>query len=240
MSARLGNTTPLAFPNSVLVGGRTGAVQGGPTSAAGNAVNLGVQGATSAVGLALGAINGAFDLDIALTALEQQGKLAVISTPRVSTQNNVEAEITQGTQIPIQVVANNTVTVTFKDAALKLTVTPQITAANTVIMKVNIENAQADFGRSVNGIPPIDTQRANTTVLVGDGQTTVIGGIYFSSQESRESRTPVLHKVPLLGWLFKDDSDQQPEQRAADLHHAANHQGIARRSISMSASIYDR
>ncbi len=205
MSARLGNTTPLAFPNNVLVGGRTGAVQGGPTAAAGNAVNLGVQGATSAVGLALGAINGAFDLDIALSALEQQGKLAVISTPRVSTQNNVEAEITQGTQIPIQVVANNTVTVTFKDAALKLTVTPQITAANTVIMKVNIENAQADFGRSVNGIPPIDTQRANTTVLVGDGQTTVIGGIYFSSQEARESRTPVLHKVPLLGWLFKDD-----------------------------------
>jgi type IV pilus assembly protein PilQ len=205
MSARLGNPTNLAFPNSVIAGGRTGAVQGGPTSAAANAVNLGVQGATSAVGLALGAINGAFDLDIALTALEQQGKLAVISTPRVSTQNNVEAEITQGTQIPIQVVANNTVTVTFKDAALKLTVTPQITAAGTVIMKVNLENAQADFGRSVNGIPPIDTQRANTTVLVGDGQTTVIGGIYFSSQEARESRTPVLHKVPLLGWLFKDD-----------------------------------
>jgi type IV pilus assembly protein PilQ len=204
MSARLGNTTPLAFPNNVLLGGRTGTVQGGPTAVP-NAVNLGVQGATSAIGLALGAINGAFDLDIALSALEQQGKLAVISTPRVSTQNNVEAEITQGTQIPIQVIANNTVTVTFKDAALKLTVTPQITAANTVIMKVNIENAQADFGRSVNGIPPIDTQRANTTVLVGDGQTTVIGGIYFSSQEARESRTPMLHKVPLLGWLFKDD-----------------------------------
>ena len=114
MSARLGNPTSLAFPNSVHCRRRTGAVQGGPTLAAANAVNLGVQGATSAVGLALGAINGAFDLDIALTALEQQGKLAVISTPRVSTQNNVEAEITQGTQIPIQVVANNTVTVTFK------------------------------------------------------------------------------------------------------------------------------
>ena len=83
--------------------------------------------------------------------------------------------------------------------------TPQITAANTVIMKIELENAQADFGRSVNGIPPIDTQRANTSVLVGDGQTTVIGGIYFSSQEARESRTPVLHKVPLLGWLFKND-----------------------------------
>ena len=203
-SPRLGNTTPLAFPNSVIVGGRTGAPQTGPLDAP-NAVNLGVQGATSALGLALGSVNGALNLDMALSALEQQGKLTVISTPRVSTQNNIEAEITQGTQIPIQVVANNTITVQFKDAALKLLVTPQITASNTVIMRINLENAQADFGRSVNGIPPIDTQRAQTTVLIGDGQTTVIGGIYFSSQEARSTRTPVLHNIPLLGWLFKDN-----------------------------------
>jgi type IV pilus assembly protein PilQ len=203
MSARLGNPTALAFPNNVQVGGTTGAATN--NAGAPNAVNLGVPGATSALGLALGAVNGAFNLDLAISALEQQGKLTVISTPRVSTQNNVEAEITQGTQIPIQVVANNTVTVQFKDAALKLTVTPQITAANTVIMKIQLENAQADFGRSVNGIPPIDTQRANTTVLIGDGQTTVIGGIYFSSQQSNQNRTPVLHNIPLLGWLFKDD-----------------------------------
>ena len=203
MSPRLGNTTPLAFPNSIIGGGRTGAAS--PTPGAPNGVNLGVPGATSALGLALGAVNGAFNLDVALTALESEGKLSVISTPRVSTQNNVEAEIAQGTQIPIQTVANNTVTVTFKDAALVLRVTPQITAANTVIMKIALENAQADFGRSVNGIPPIDTQRANTSVLVGDGQTTVIGGIYFSSQEIRQGRTPVLHKVPLLGWLFRND-----------------------------------
>jgi type IV pilus assembly protein PilQ len=202
MTPRLGNTLPLAFPNSVVGGGRTGVA-----SAPGvpNAVNLGVTGATSAVGLALGAVNGAFNLDLALSALESEGKLSVISTPRVSTQNNVEAEIAQGTQIPIQTVANNTVTVTFKDAALVLRVTPQITAAKTVIMKIALENAQADFGRSVNGIPPIDTQRALTSVLVGDGQTTVIGGIYFSSQEARQGRTPLLHKVPLLGWLFKND-----------------------------------
>jgi type IV pilus assembly protein PilQ len=203
MSPRLGNTTPLAFPNSIIGGGRTGAATATP--AAPNGVNLGVPGATSALGLALGAVNGAFNLDVALSALENEGKLSVISTPRVSTQNNVEAEIAQGTQIPIQTVANNTVTVTFKDAALVLRVTPQITAANTVIMKIALENAQADFGRSVNGIPPIDTQRANTSVLVGDGQTTVIGGIYFSSQEIRQGRTPVLHKVPLLGWLFRND-----------------------------------
>ncbi len=202
MTPRLGNTLPLAFPNSVIGGGRTGvpSAPGAP-----NAVNLGVTGATSAGGLALGAVNGAFNLDVALSALESEGKLSVISTPRVSTQNNIEAEIAQGTQIPIQTVANNTVTVTFKDAALVLRVTPQITAAQTVIMKISLENAQADFGRSVNGIPPIDTQRALTSVLVGDGQTTVIGGIYFSSQEARQGRTPLLHKVPLLGWLFKND-----------------------------------
>src|SRR5207248_4097160 len=135
---------------------------------------------TSAVGLALGSINGAFNLDVALSALERSGNGRLLSTPRVSTQNNVEAEITQGVQIPIQTVANNTVTVTFKDAALTLKVTPQITSAGTVIMKIALENAQADFSRAVNGIPPINTQRANTTVLVNDGQTTVIGGIYVS------------------------------------------------------------
>ena len=205
MSARLGNTTSLAFPNSVIAGGRTGAVQGDRRRRPPTRSTSGVQGATSAVGLALGAVNGAFNLDIALTALEQQGKLAVISTPRVSTQNNVEAEITQGTQIPIQTVANNTVTVTFKDAALKLKVTPQITAANTVIMKVNLENAHADFGRSVNGIPPIDTQRANTRCSSATDRPPSSAASISARRKRVQSRTPVLHKVPLLGWLFKDD-----------------------------------
>ncbi len=124
----------------------------------------------------------------------------------MSTQNNVEAEITQGVQIPIQTVANNTVTVTFKDAALTLNVTPQITAADTVIMRIAVENAAPDFSRSVNNIPPIDTQRAVTQVLVSNGDTTVIGGIYVSREQAAEDRTPGLHRLPLLGWLFKRDS----------------------------------
>ena len=90
------------------------------------AVELGVANATSALGLALGSINGAINLDVALSALERAGQGRLLSTPRVSTQNNVEAEITQGVQIPIQTMANNTVTVTFKDAAL----TPQGDAAD--------------------------------------------------------------------------------------------------------------
>ena len=205
----LGNTTNLAFPNNGSLTGRTGGTQGVAGTATGNtvptAVNLASTTPSSAIGLALGSINGAFNLDVALSALEKSGKGRILSTPRVSTQNNVEAEIAQGTQIPIQTVANNTVTVTFKDAVLTLKVTPQITASDTVILKITLENAVADFTKAVNGIPPINTQRANTTVLVSDGQTTVIGGIYLSTEQSQQDRTPGLSNVPLLKWLFKHD-----------------------------------
>ena len=204
-SADLGNTIPLAFPNEAGVSGRTGAQSPGAFGEAANVVNLAATGASSALGLALGSINGAVNLDVALSALERQGEGRILSTPRVSTQNNVEAEITQGIQIPIQTVANNTVTVTFKDAALTLLVTPQITASDTVIMRINVENSSPDFSRAVNNIPPIDTQRAITQVLVRDGETTVIGGIYVSREQTIEDRTPGLHRLPLLGWLFKRD-----------------------------------
>jgi type IV pilus assembly protein PilQ len=202
----LGNTLPTTFPNQVQLGGRTGVAQG-PASgdAVSNAVNLGVQGATSAAGLALGSINGALNLDVALSAIERSGQGRILSTPKVSTQNNIEAEITQGIQIPIQTVANNTVTVSFRDAALTLRVTPQITAANTVIMRIAMENSAPDFSRAVNGIPPIDTQRALTQVLVSSGETTVIGGIYVSREQTSQDRTPALHRLPLLGWLFRRD-----------------------------------
>jgi type IV pilus assembly protein PilQ len=212
----LGNTTNLAFPNNGSLGGRTGGVQGpatGATTGVPTSVNLGVPAATSAVGLALGAVNGSFNLDVALTALESTGNGRLLSTPRVTTQNNIAAEITQGVQIPIQTVANNTVTVSFKDAALTLKVTPQITAANTVIMQISLENASPDFSRAVNNIPPINTQRAITQVLVTDGQTTVIGGIFVSQEQAASDKTPGLGQIPLLKWLFKRDSvtDQNTE-----------------------------
>lgn len=207
----LGNTTGLAFPNNGSLTGRTGTTVG--PNGADSAVNLAAPAASSAIGLALGSVNGAFNLDVALSALEETGKGRLLSTPRVSTQNNIEAEITQGIQIPIQTVANNTVTVQFKDAALTLRVTPQITASKTVIMRIALENASADFSRQVEGIPPINTQRAVTTVLVGDGETTVIGGIYLSEEQTSQDRVPGLHRLPLLGALFRRDvmSDQSRE-----------------------------
>lgn len=212
VTPQIGNTTGLAFPNNGTLGGRTGNVnvpndvRAGATDATATVVDLGVDGPSSAIGLALGAVNGAFNLDVALSALERSGKGRILSMPRLTTQNNVEAEVAQGIQIPIQVTANNTTTVTFKDAALKLTVTPQITSANTVIMKIAVENATADFSRSVNLIPPIDTQRVITQVQVNDGSTTVIGGIFVSREATTNDRTPVMHRIPLLGWLFKRDT----------------------------------
>jgi type IV pilus assembly protein PilQ len=110
-----------------------------------------VPGATSAFGLALGSINGA--LNLAWRSRRwRRGQGRLLSSPRVTTQNNIEAEMTQGVQIPIQTIANNTVTVTFKDAALTLKVTPQITASNTVIMRISVENASPDFSKAIKDI----------------------------------------------------------------------------------------
>lgn len=187
----LGNTTGLTFPN---------AIAGGAT------VDLSSRNATSRATLDMSSITGALDLDLELSALERSGNGRVLSRPKVTTQNNKLAEMTQGVQIPIQTVSNNTVTVTFKDAALKLLVTPRITAADTVIMEVELENASPNDAERVNGIPPIDTQRAKTSLQVSDGATTVIGGIYVSNEQSQQERTPGLHRVPLLGWLFKRDT----------------------------------
>ena len=207
VNSAIGNTTGLAFPNNGALGGAVG----GTNVPAGTAVNLPAAGATSAVGLALGAINGAFNLDVALTALESSGKGRILSTPRVTTQNNVEAEITQGVQIPVQTVANETVTVTFKDAALSLKVTPQITAANTVIMQITLDNS------SIGAVLPsgevsINTQRAITKVQVDDGMTTVMGGIFISRENNTNAKTPMLHRIPFLGWLFRSDSQIDSSQ----------------------------
>ena len=202
----LGNTTNLAFPNSVVV---NGAAPGAP---AGTAVNLPAQGppngtgVTSAIGLALGSVNGAFNLDFALSALESNGKVRLLSTPRVSTQNNVVAEIKQGVKIGYQIggTATTPPTTTFIDAVLSLRVTPQISNAGTVIMQIAVVNDAA--GIPVGGIPQINTQAATTTVQVSDGETTVIGGIYTSSENSNSDRTPGLSQIPLLKWLFRRES----------------------------------
>ncbi len=168
-------------------------------------MNLPALAATSGIGLALGSVNGAFNLDVALSALENTGKVRLLSTPRVSTQNNVVAEIKQGVKIGYQIggTANVPPTTTFIDAVLSLRVTPQISNAGTVIMQIAVINDSA--GIPVGGIPQINTQAATTTVQVSDGETTVIGGIYASREDVTSDTTPGLSKIPVLKWLFRRD-----------------------------------
>jgi type IV pilus assembly protein PilQ len=210
MASALGNTAPVSFPAQSSVSGRTTSTQGNSTLGASSltptVVNLPATGATSAVGLSMGTLTGSFNLDVALSALEHNGQGKILSQPKVMMQNNFEAEMTQGVQIPIQTQANNTVTVTFKDAALTLKVKPQITASNTVIMNISLENASPDYSREVNGIPPIDTQRAVTQVLVNDTETMVIGGIMKTDETTSRDGVPGLSRIPLLRWLFRRDS----------------------------------
>ena len=221
-SPELGNTTALAFPNSGSLDGRTGGVQG-PSSVP-TAVNLGVTGATGAVGLALGAVNGAFNLDVALSALEKEGKVKILRTPRVVTQNNVKAKITRGQEIPYTttsaappsggsgvVIAQPLPTVQFKTAALTLEVTPRITPSGTVLLQIDVDNGSPGEVQP-NGNIAINTQRAQTTVLVKDTQTTVIAGIFTNDERTNQNRVPGLHRIPLLGWLFKNDRIDQTEE----------------------------
>src|SRR5262249_40705580 len=129
-------------------------------------------------------------LDAIITASEAKGTARLISRPHVTTQNNMPATIQQGTQIPVQTNVNNTITVQFTSFALQLTVTPQISAAGTILLKVNITNSQPDFARAVNGIPSVASQSATTQVLIPDGGTAVIGGILVDTDSLNVRQVP--------------------------------------------------
>jgi len=145
-----------------------------------------------------------FAIDFFITAAESKGVGKLLSKPRVVTQNNEKATVKQGTKIPIQTTINNTVSVQYIDAVLKLEVTPLITAEGTVFMDVLVENTQIDNGIArVQGIPALDTQSAETKVLVADGGTVVIGGIIVTQQQVTITQTPLVGSLPLIGNLFK-------------------------------------
>ena len=203
-----GSSTSLQFPNQIDVNGALipqGTVTkgiGGPLG--GYAINLPAPAFNSALGMSFANVLDTFRLDVALSALETQGEGKIISHPQVTTQNNMEADIIQGRQIPVQTVANFTVTTRYVNAALELKATPQITAEGTIIMKIDIQNNAADFANLVNGIPPITTQSVTTTIMIPDGGTTVIGGIYRTEDSVTRERTPFLNQIPILGGLFRN------------------------------------
>jgi type IV pilus assembly protein PilQ len=175
----------------------TGAGSGMPFN-----VNLGAGAPTS--GLFLGHRSPNFAVDLFITAAEAKGVGKLLSKPRVVTQNNEKAVIKQGQKIPIQTTINNTISIQFIDAVLKLEVTPQITAEGTVFMDVLVENTQIDAGiPRIQGVPALDTQSEETKILVADGGTVVVGGIIISTQRVDITEVPLLGSLPLIGHLFK-------------------------------------
>ncbi len=208
MDPYYGNQTSLQFPNKIAVNGAiipqgiTTRGIGGPLG--GYAVNLPAPAFNTAVGISTANVLDTVRIDMAISALESSGQGRIISCPIVTTQNNKQAEIIQGRQIPVQTVANFTTSTRFVNAALELRATPQITAEGTVIMEIQINNNAADFANLVNGIPPITTQSASTIVMVPDGGTAVIGGIYRTEDSITRERVPFLHKIPILGNLFRN------------------------------------
>jgi type IV pilus assembly protein PilQ len=176
-----------------------------PTSTSGSVpllTNLGATTPTSGITYAFQSAN--FALDMIITAAEDRGVGKLISKPKVITQNNQKATVKQGTKIPVQTIVNNTVSVQFVDAVLQLDVTPQITAEGTIYMDITVTNDQIDSSiPRVQGIPAIDTQEAETKVLIGDGQTVVIGGIIVSTQRTDVQQVPFFGSLPAVGNLFK-------------------------------------
>ena len=187
-----GNTTGLIFPNNGTVTGNV--------DVSGSSGNL--------LGIHLGNVLNTFTLDAALQAAEDEGLVHILSAPKVATLNNQRASIQSGLQIPIQTIANNTVSVQFVNATLRLDVVPQVTAEGTILMDIDISKREPLTAFLVPGATnaPISTKDAHTRLVVRDGGTAVIGGIYKVTNNDAQSRIPGLANIPILGNLFKNRS----------------------------------
>jgi type IV pilus assembly protein PilQ len=172
-------------------------------------VDLGIPGTPAgSFGVLLATLDLDHALDIQLEALESQGKGRTIATPKVTTLDNKEAKIQSGQRFPVQTSsANEGTKVEFVDANLELKVTPHITADENIYMKISATQNTADFARSVLGIPSINTKEAFTEVLVTNGATTVLGGLYQKAQSQNRSNVPFLSDIPVLGYLFKNRAE---------------------------------
>jgi type IV pilus assembly protein PilQ len=192
-------TTGTGIPQPPLVSGSS---SGSSSGSLPFNVNLGAGVPTS--GFYFGHRSPNFAVDVFITAAESKGVGKLLSKPKIITQNNEKAEVKQGTKIPIQTTINNTISVQYIDAVLRLQVTPQITAEGTVFMDVLVENTQIDNGiPRVQGIPALDTQSAETKVLVADGGTVVIGGIIVTQQQTQVNQVPIVGSLPVIGYLFR-------------------------------------
>lgn len=159
----------------------------------------------ASVGLALFNLGNNVLLDLELSALETEGKAEIVSTPRLITANQQSAEIQSGEEIPYQEATSSGATsVAFKKAVLSLKVTPQITPDSNIVLNLQVNQDTPDFSHAVLGVPPILTREIQTNVLVNNGQTIVLGGIYQHNKTSGVTRVPFLGSLPVVGAMFRN------------------------------------
>lgn len=216
-----GNSTGLLFPSSVAVAGGaedTATVRSGVATPSDFAVNLPAavgSGAGGALGFSLGSIGGNYNINLRLSALESNGSVRIVSAPKITVLNNTEAKISQGVSIPIQVLSSEGTNTVFVPADLSLTVKPYVSLRDCAIaMELNVTKNEPDFvNTGARGDPTILRKEARTTLLVNDGETSVLGGIYTRNAGLSYSKVPFFGDLPVLGWLFKNrkENDSRTE-----------------------------
>lgn len=190
----------------------TGNTQGFGTSGTGGFnVNLPATGPSSSLGILIGNLISDTSLQAAITAAEADGQIKILSRPSITTLNNTEARIRSGvtiyykesSDISIGAASSDDTTVNSIETGIELKVTPQITPDDMIKMKITAEESDVDFSQAVDGIPAEIENTAETTVLVRDGETAVIGGLVKYRKSTQHNRVPALSYIPILGWLFK-------------------------------------
>jgi type IV pilus assembly protein PilQ len=208
----INNNNPLGSSSSTVTSGNLNAttqVINGETIEAPDRWNVdlpveSMASSAASIGLALIKLPFGSLVELELSAAQAEGQTEVVSSPRVITANQKEAVIEQGVEIPYQQASSSGATnVTFKKAVLSLRVTPQITPDDRIIMDLKVNKDSPDYSRSVLGQPPINTQQVQTQVLVENGETIVLGGVYEQNKQNQIVRVPFLSDIPLLGYLFR-------------------------------------
>ncbi|MFV3384772.1 type IV pilus secretin PilQ [Pseudomonas sp. NY15364] len=191
-------------------------------------VDMGVENSTS--GIAIGYLGSSVVLDLQLSAMEATGNGEVISQPKVVTSDKETAKILKGQEVPYQEASSSGATSTsFKEAALSLEVTPQITPDNRIIMEVKVTKDAPNFQAAINGVPPINKNEVNAKVLVNDGETIVIGGVFENTQTRATEKVPFLGDLPFIGRVFRRDivQDDKTELLVFITPRIMNNQAIA-------------
>ncbi|ADR19368.1 type IV pilus secretin PilQ [Calditerrivibrio nitroreducens] len=193
------NRTSINFPNSIGINGDAG----------GYMVNLPIGAPTGALALTLGNISNTFNIDMAISAMESRNKAKTISSPKITTLDNQEAEIKSGGKAIIVPSGDNTQSQTI-DVGIKLKVKPHITANNMIFMEIEVEKSSLGAVSGTNA--ETLEKKAKTQVLLANGETTVIGGIYEDEQNEIKNEVPGLSKIPLLGWLFRNNIERRAKK----------------------------